>query len=178
VEEKNKDCCNPNVVLCNGMSAIGVMVGRFPGVTNRRSVLDHFEILGVLPAMVHVLDTEGRNNGACGASRGSLEAIIEATGAPEALEAYLHNLKAPKCDSEWMRKHTARYHGQALAYLQEVTGRSFGTDFDTWRTWFSANEGRLVYHSGRKRFVVDPRSARAYRAHLARALRRKSGTTR
>ncbi|MHC4598776.1 MAG: hypothetical protein ACYS47_07210 [Planctomycetota bacterium] len=169
--KKSENCRNPNVVLCNCLTGIGLMAGRYGGVKNRRSALDHREILKVLPFMIEVLDTEGRNNGACRCARGSLETIVRTTGAPEALGAYLHNLKAPKCDSDWMRTMTDKYHAKALAWLQEATGFAFDADFDAWAKWYAACRNRLVYHAGSKRFVLDGRAAKAYRAKLARALR-------
>ncbi|MHC5080542.1 MAG: hypothetical protein ACYTHN_16145 [Planctomycetota bacterium] len=173
VEEKAKDCRNPNIILCNCMAAIGEMTKRFPGLTNRRSALDYQEILKVLPVMVTVLDTEGRNNGACARTRASLEAIMESTGAPEALEAYIHNFKAPNCDNDWMRGMTEKYHQKTLPWIRERTGQSFGPDFDTWSRWFAANKNRLFFDARQKRFILNAGAAKAHRAKLAKALKKK-----
>jgi hypothetical protein len=170
-KKKSENCRNPNVVLCNCLTGIGLLAGRFPGVSNRRTALEHGEILSVLPFLTEVLDTEGRNNGACRCARTALETIVRATGAPEALRAYLHNLKAPKCDSDWMRNMTKKYHAGALEWLRKTTGLDLGPDFGAWTKWYAAGRRRLAYHAGSGRFVLDARAAKAYRARIAKALR-------
>jgi len=138
-EEKARGALNPNVVLCRCMEALGILARRFPVVAKGGSVQDRAAIVGVLPTLVAVLDVEGRNNGACRYAMRSIEAIVEVTGAPEALEAYFHNLRAPGAKSDWMRKINDRYHATAVAWLVERTGQRFGTDYDAWQKWYRSN---------------------------------------
>ncbi len=155
-------CRNPNIVLCNTMSAIGAMADRFQGVSDRRTALERKTILATLPALVEVLDTEGRNNGACGRAGRSIEIIIDRTGAPEALRAYIHSFKAPRCDSPFMIDHTARYHEKALQWIRVCTGQEFGVDFDAWTGWFRKKGGSLFYDRKKKKFVVNAAAAKAF----------------
>jgi hypothetical protein len=166
-EERTQDSLNPNVVLCNCMSAIGVMAERFPGATDRRSRKDREALLAALPTLVDVLDREARNNGACRLARDSIAAIVRATGAPEALLAYLHSLKAPGPDSEWMRKLTERFHAETLTWLKETTGQDLGADFARWRAWAEKNRDRLYYDPRRETFRIDAAAARTFRKRLA-----------
>jgi hypothetical protein len=169
--EKEKNCRNPNVVLCNCITGIGLVARRFSGVTDKRTAKDHLEIMKILPFLTEVLDSEGRNNSACARARSSIESIVETTGAPEALEAYLHTLKAPKCDSDWMRKMTDRFHAKSLEWLKTATGQGLPVDFDAWSRWYTQNRNRLVYHVPSKRFVLDSRAAKARRSRIAKALK-------
>jgi hypothetical protein len=166
-DEKTKNALNPNVVLCRCMEAVGILAKRFPGLDRKGTVADRARIVDILPTLVEVLDTEGRNNGACRYAKASIEAIVEVTGATEALEAYVHNLKAPGAKSEWMTKINDRYHKEAVAWLEERTGQRFGTDFDAWRKWYAKNRKSLCYRPRRKAFVVDAAAARKFREKLA-----------
>jgi len=170
-KNRTKDCHNPNVLLCSTLSGIGAMAGRFPGVTDRQSALDRKAILATIPALIEVLDKEGRNNGACKRARGSLETIIEKTGAAEALEGYLHNFKAPHCNSQWMKDYTAKFHQASLDWLKARTGQDLGFDFDAWQAWFQENRQSLYYEPDQGKFVVDAEAAAAFRKRLAEAAR-------
>jgi hypothetical protein len=165
-EQRSKDCRNPNILLCRSLEAVRDIASRFPGVKDRLSAKDRAAILKTLPWLVRVLDREGRNNYACNCASESLKKIIETTGAPGALEAYLHNFKAPKCDSQWMIDFTDRYHEKALPWLKGCTGQDFGTDFEAWKKWFDENESKLHYHAEEKKFILDARAARDYRSRV------------
>ncbi len=171
--EKERNSNNPNVVLCNCLEAVGLMAARFTGIRDRGTCADFRAIIGTLPFLVRILDTEGRNNGACNYASGSIRAIVEATGAPEGLEAYIHNFKAPASNDEWMKKHTAKYHEQALTWISAVTAQDMGADFDAWSRWFASVSKSIFWDRGEKRFIVDAARAKAYRAAIAQAERGK-----
>jgi hypothetical protein len=166
-DERAKECRNPNIILCNAMTAIGDMAARFPGVSDPRTALERKMIVKTLPALVAVLDGEGRNNGACRNASRSIEIIAEKTGAPEALEAYIHNFNAPPCHSQWMIDYTARYCERALPWLRERTGLDLDADYDAWCRWFRKNKDDLFFDSERKMFVVNAKAARDFRKKLA-----------
>jgi hypothetical protein len=167
-EERTRDALNPNVVLCRCMKAVGILARRYPGLDRGGTVEDRAALVAVLPVLVEVLDTEGRNNSACWNASVSIEAIVEVTGAPEALEAYIHNLKAPGDASDWMVELNDRYHQRAAAWLEERTGQRLGTEYTAWKRWYAKHRESLYWHSGRKTFVVDAAAARRFRKKLSR----------
>ena len=100
-------------------------------------------------------------------------AVLEATGSPKALGAYIENFLGPKVTSDWMRDYTARYHERCREWIEGRTGQKLGTDHAAWRRWFRENEGKLVYSSRAGRFRIDAKGAKAYRERIGKA-RRKS----
>jgi len=154
-EKKYENCQNPNIILCRSVQAIGDMVGRYSLPEHSLSKKDRKSILKTLPWLTRVLDEEGRNNSACTYVAESIKEIIAATGDPEALEAFLHNFKAPECNSQWMIDYTDRYHDRILPWLKECTGQDFGKDFDAWKRWFDKNETKLDYDPDKKAFIIN-----------------------
>ena len=165
-ETREKGCLNPNIILCRSMEALGLLAERFPGATDRASLQDRRALLDYLPALSDVLRTEGRNNGACRLAAGSIRKILHATGAPEALEAYIDDLEAPKCESQWMIDYTKRYHERSVAWLKVCTGQDLGIDVRAWKKWYAKNAGALVYLPEEKRVVIDAKRAKAFRDTL------------
>jgi len=106
----------------NAANAIGDMAARFEGVSDKRTAADRKLIVASLSFLVGILDREGRNNSACRYASRSIEIIAEKTGAPEALEAYLHNFNAPPGRTEWLIEYGERYFQRALPWLEERTG--------------------------------------------------------
>jgi len=166
IDEKHKECNNPNIILCNAMKGIGIMAGRFSGMNGKDSVARCRFLLGVLPVLTTTLDREGRNNSACSHASSAIAAIAEKTGAPAALEAYLHNLSGPPADSDWLRKHTDRYHRRILPWLHAKTGKTWGADHGKWQRWFKKSRSDLYYDQTRKVFVLSPKKAKAFRQRL------------
>lgn len=167
-ERREEQCSNPNVVLCRCLSAVALAVERYPGPQEREARPDYPTIVDLLPALVEVLEREGRNNGACTYALVAIRTIAEHTGAPEALEAYLHEFRPPEPDSEWLVEHTARHLEDNLDWLQRVTREEFGPDFEAWQRWYEKNRTRLYYDAGKGRFVIDARAARAHRKRVGR----------
>jgi len=165
-EAKLKDCQNPNIILCRCANAVGDIAMRCPELENQPDAKVRLLLLKVLPWLSQVLDQEGRNNGACALASESIKEIIAVTGAPQALEAFLHNFKAPSCDSQWMVDYTDRYHENALQWIKDCTGQDFGKDFKAWKRWFDKNKSALYYEPGKMRFVIDARAARVYRSGM------------
>lgn len=99
-----------------------------------------------------MLDEEPRNNGACRLARDALAAMAERTGAPEALEAFIHSLGGPKPTSDFVREMADRFTAEALEWLRARTGQTFGPDAAAWRRWYEANAPRLRWDPSSGRF--------------------------
>lgn len=165
---RQEGCSNPNVVLCRCLSGIALAVERHPGPRDRDSRRDRREIMSVLPLLVEVLDTEGRNNGACTEALEAIQAIAVRAGAPEALEAWIHNFNGPTPDSEWLEDYTESFLTRTYDWLADQTAQDLGFDFDAWQRWYRENEKKLFYDGEKGRFVLDARAARIFRARVSR----------
>ncbi|MFA4985649.1 MAG: hypothetical protein WC712_03605, partial [Candidatus Brocadiia bacterium] len=171
-EARSKDCNNPNVVLMRCLTAVGALAARFGGATNASSCADRDKLIAILPMLVNVLDSETRNNGACGGASGAIKAIIVSTGAPEALSAFIHNLGGPVASDKWLQDFTAKYKTSAAQELKALTGQDFGVEMAPWTTWFDRNKDNLFYDANKKAFVIDARAAAEFRKGLAAARRK------
>jgi hypothetical protein len=147
------------------------MARRFTGVRGKSSARDCMEIVKTLPFLSEILDREGRNNSACECASGSIVAIVEATGAPEALEAYIHNFRPPSPSSDWLKKLTDRYVGRKLGWIVACTGMDIGPDFAAWQAWYRKVQSSIFWDGGGRRFVVNARAAKARRARIQKALK-------
>jgi hypothetical protein len=173
VAEKSKDCLNPNRVLCACVDGVGLMAARLPEVTDRASAEAREAVVAALPLLVATLDAEARNNGACRMARDAAWKVAEATGAPEALEAYLHALKGPGVNNDWLRDMTEKFRAETLGLLEAKTGASPGADYETWAKWYAARKETLVFDRGAGRFTENAAAAKAFRTKVAAALRGK-----
>jgi len=168
-ERKAEGCRNPNVVLIHCLTAVGATARRFPGVTDRASFRDREALLATLPLLAGVLEGEGRNNGACAKARDSVVAVAEATGAVEALRAYVACLARSEGESEWLARFTDRFVKASLPWLVKVTGEDLGEDPAAWTAWIDRNGASLSYSPRRSRFIIDARAAKAGRRRLEKA---------
>ncbi|MCU0725511.1 MAG: hypothetical protein MUE73_06955 [Planctomycetes bacterium] len=173
VAEKTKDCLNPNRVLCACVDGVGFMAMRLPDVTDRASAEAREAVLGALPLLVATLDAEARNNGACRMARDAAWKVALATGAPEALEAFLHALKAPGVNTEWLRDMTEKFRAETHRLLTERTGASPGDDYESFARWYAARKNTLFFDRAAGKFIESPAAAKAFRGKLAAALRER-----
>lgn len=172
-ESRTKDCRNPNVLYCRCLSTVALFANRFEGAVDAESYEDRAALLEMLPFLAEALKKEGRNNSACKNASDSIAALIKATGAPEALDAFIANLEGPKPDSDFLKNMTTKYTERAVGELKALTGEDFGDDATKWRAWFEKNRNMLVYIADKKAFTVDAKAAAAYRAELEKAKKKK-----
>jgi len=166
-KKRYEECDNPNVVLCRCLAGIALAVNRYPGPSDRDTIRDREVIMEVLPFPVTILDTEGRNNGACSDALDAIRAIAERAAAPEALEGYTHTFNPPTPDGEWLEDLTRKHHERNLEWLVRMTREDFGFDYEAWQRWYRENADELCYNAGKGRFVIDSRAAKAFRRKVS-----------
>jgi hypothetical protein len=172
VEEKAKDCLNPNRVLCASLEGVGIMAARLPPVTDRASAECRKAVVDSLPLLARAMAEEARNNAACRLARDSALKIVEATGAPEALAAAVHALESPGVTNDQVRGMTEKFAAESRERLVALTGwADLGTDYAAWARRCEEKKDVLVYDPSAKRFVENAAAAKAFRAKLAAALR-------
>ena len=169
IEKKTENSRNPNVVLCRCLTAVGIIASRFPGIEDKLTVEALEKLLEMLPVLSKTLDTEGRNNSACLEASNAIKAIIMSTGAPEALEAFLHNLNGPAASDDFSKKYDTSYRTRAAGDLKSLTGLELGTDYKPWRDWYDKYKNDLVFNEQSKEFDVDKKDAESYRKKIRKA---------
>lgn len=142
---------NGNVVLISCLGGLQAMAARVaggapPGLARL--------LAAELAFPARVLQTEERNNSACQLAARAIEAILDATGAPEALEAYINCLRPPRSEATFIIAMTERFRVQAAEKLASWTGQRLGTEEAAWRGWYAKNRASLVYDRARGRFAV------------------------
>jgi hypothetical protein len=149
------------------------LAARFDHNAGKKSKDQRAALIGLLPFLTELLDEY--DHCACGPGEASVSilAIIKATGAPEALLAFIHNLGGPNLDASVkalaatgqnvplarLKELRARSNDEAAKKLCDLTGEDFGPDAAKWVAWYNKNAQSLFFDFKAGKFIIDAKAA-------------------